>query len=799
MATEILKIVQHDEIPLSSSGLTDTTSFVAFQAGAPVRVTGAQIKAGAGDGSGGSPSVFDVTGHGVDNTGAENIRVPMQALIASVGEQGGGVILMPPGTYLFSPDENGLGLCSVWDNITIHAMPGAKIVLNDPNKYMRALGYNGVGIISFGINPGADTWYREWAYRNYAYDLSSEQGDRPPVLSQSAARDERVLHVDAVSEVAQTHMAPGSWVFIMHLGNDARYLNASPGQETRRTEFAQVLSCTEDTITLAAGLLDDYDIALGDVTVTPVRMLRNNALTGSLEIHGLPKESAVAPNGSGACGVYGMAFNGLLIEGVRAVDHENAAVKLERGVYATVRDVDVVAPRQAYDINTTGYYGIEFSGVQNAVAENISGRNVRHLVDTGGAIAVSRNVLFDRIKCHGSYAAPISTHAVVNVTVTNVEAQDCMGGFVFRGKNLIADNIRLIGSSKEAGTNEALSIGIWVSNAAFARLEYGNVKITNFEAAGFGRFVVLNGVLGDVQINEWSFTHRIGDTVLPAFTILSPSYQSIRIGKGTADYSGRDWEHKYSGVIEVRDPSNWGAVDLGPIELSDVTVQMGLECFVYFMGGATIGRAERFTLTARNLQMFYDHMHQDRPSGICVAEKGAFGRWALDDIQMFGFTRSASLLDVSNSGVVMLAPPVMRNCGSYSQVTGRLLVDVEANGATFMEGDRVTKHFSSIANGTVLERICTDGGTVGTITGVTGAMAEGSDLMVLDDDNASLVPGQRVKITGAGADSADLWTWVLGTSGRSIRFDSPADTAVSGAAVEYWPPQFQDLLTVVEV
>jgi hypothetical protein len=85
-----------------------------------------------------------------------------------------------------------------------------------------------------------------------------------------------------------------------------------------------------------------------------------------------------------------------------------------------------------------------------------------------------------------------------------------------------------------------------------------------------------------------------------------------------------------------------------------------------------------------------------------------------------------------------------------------------------------------------IEFICTAGGTMGTLSGVTGSISSGSATLTVN--NALLGVWEGVYITIAGVAGTKR---VIGVSGNTVTLDSTAGATVSGAAVSYSPATFK--------
>ena len=83
--------------------------------------------------------------------------------------------------------------------------------------------------------------------------------------------------------------------------------------------------------------------------------------------------------------------------------------------------------------------------------------------------------------------------------------------------------------------------------------------------------------------------------------------------------------------------------------------------------------------------------------------------------------------------------------------------------------------------------MCSRQGTLGTLSGVTGSITTGTNQLTVNSAT-SVVPPRRIKITGAGAASADLTTTVCSVDGNVVTLWDNASTTVSGAAVAFVAP-----------
>ena len=737
---------------------------------------------------GGPASIIEVTSRGVKNDGTENIKTAMRELIQEAGEDGK-QLLIPAGDYVFTPDSDGLGMQIIWDNVKIHMQPGANIRLVDPSGYMRALGANGVGIFSIGCNlAGGDTWYRDWGYRNYDYDLNSPSKTRPPVLSTTANAGTRTLSVDSIGAVEA-----GDVVFLKHLGASERYLNGSPGQETNRTEFGYVASVSTGQITLLHALQDTYDISKGNVTVTPMRLVRNVYIGGGGTINGLELGS-VPPNGQGAAGITADHFENVMIEGVKMVNNEAAGIRFEKGINGLAARVGVKGPRTSYSGSGSGYYGVLFSGTQNGIASDIYGQNTRHLVDTGVGRAVSRNIFFNKIRSVGSYETPVSTHAVVNAVVSDVIGHDCNGGMLFRGKNLVATNITTHASPD--AIKEGLAIGIYTNSDASGSMEYGDVIVSNYVAKGFPKPLVLNGRLGTFTLDNYKFTTKQGSYIRPV-EVNCPVYEEINLLNGQVDYRGRNYAQAYNPfLVFSANTSSYSMISKGTLTidgLRTIDVEEGIITIQTGAGMPTRRGAEKMRIILRNIEQKYSE-GQTPYYGRLVYITGSgnmVGRVTMENIDIQMFPRLQTLVE-TNAGATFPFGYEGKNVTTLRWAVGRRYPEPEMG--IFMEGD-IVYPMGQPSTGDY-DKLCTSQGTKGTLSGVTGTISSGSLSQMTVNSSVGIAPGDKLKIVGAGGSGSDAFIPVSHISGNVVYLGWAATSAVTGAAVTLAAPTFKTLTSV---
>lgn len=718
-------------------------------------------------GGSGIPKVYPVTQHGLDNSGTDNIKIPFRELLESVGTSGGGTILFTPGRYRFSPDADGLGIQVLWDNINIELMSGATIFLDDPDEHMRALGVNAGGVIWVGCGkPDDPTWFREWGFGDWDFDLTVPTRNRPPVLTANLNKGDTSATVDGNSGVQV-----GDWLMIQSFTE--RYLDSSPGQETRKTEFARVLSLEPGKINFESGVLDSYTAGTNAVTLTPVKLVEGFSLTGGGNIVGMPKEETVLPNGSGVAAVYLDFFHNAVVDCVNLFDNERSGVVSARGVNSVVSSVDIQAPDQPHSNDTQGYYGVYFAGTQNGLAIDISGTNVRHLVDTGSGNAVSRNIFYRRLRPKHTYGIAVSSHAVVNLDVDDIHVDDCNGGFIFRGENLKLRNVS--GSLSKEGESEAISLGIWASNAELARQWYGDIEIENFNLSNASSMMYMSGRYGKVKIDNIDIAQKPGPFV-PFMILLSPEYDSIEINRMRADHRGRNNTVLYLGEINVRDSTAWGAQKKGPLVVDGVEVIDGDDMFFNVVRGVNNARdAQNHDFVLKNLKWSASFERNYHPHSMIRINAGVVGQLVMENIDARVYSRSGSLYFIDATAST-IAPIRVQNSRNFALANNRTLFSSESSD-TFYSGDRLASQSGK------QDKVCTATGTAGTLTGVTGTGVSGQAIIEVSDSSA-LYPGCWIVVNSTNY-------CVVAMDGNLLRLHQNLSANASSAAVSFRVPSFE--------
>src|SRR5690606_28085385 len=84
---------------------------------------------------------------------------------------------------------------------------------------------------------------------------------------------------------------------------------------------------------------------------------------------------------------------------------------------------------------------------------------------------------------------------------------------------------------------------------------------------------------------------------------------------------------------------------------------------------------------------------------------------------------------------------------------------------------------------------CTASGTFGTLSGITGTASAGSDQLTVSAIS-TIVPGQYIAVAGSGS-TRHL---VVDVAGNVVTISPAATNAVSGAAVTYANPVFEEII-----
>lgn len=121
--------------------------------------------------------------------------------------------------------------------------------------------------------------------------------------------------------------------------------------------------------------------------------------------------------------------------------------------------------------------------------------------------------------------------------------------------------------------------------------------------------------------------------------------------------------------------------------------------------------------------------------------------------------------------------------GQFRAQRSALSGDINPTAGTWLKGDRID--YREADAGAFTGVFCTTSGTNGTLSGVTGGISSGSNLLTVNTA-ADLEVGQYITIAGVSGVKR-----ITALSGTNVTLDSNADATVAGAAVAYSPAVFK--------
>lgn len=643
-----------------------------------------------------------------------------------------------------------------------------------------------------------------------ALEFGSQTALEPAGAARQAITASLARGAASCTVAAGAAFAPGDWAVIVSGSGPStgEYWYGLPGEDgfdtARKTELVQVAHVIGNVVYFAQPTVQSYDC------VTYAVELRRLALQGDIitfddlnwrgpgggASHGDVHSPSTGPR---AINVFG--YRRVVYRGGRVTNFPRFGLMFYSCLSGQMSGTafegwDCADPTNfsadpAY--RSIWFTGALLSGGTDWIVSGCSARNMRRLIDTDRGPLIPRNMIFALNTADGCQYV-WSGHVAERVAYLGNIGQRCAFGIMTRARHVrVADNHIQCGRyGLQIGPIEGDGID-WpatLANAGTIEMTDNTVEVTNGEyfasMMSFDRLVIRgNTCFGSI--------HPSRDGIL----IMGRVMRDLIIAGNLVDLSAAG-AAATGNCINIHDDDRGAG---GKIAVQDGVSISGND----LRGGAQglrlcgVNGTPATTLGSRSKNIHVDGANTYRNHRLRDI------RFETDGCVYDG--QRVRILPGQTYGARELFPRVSygQDQRSWSEVpltdaspdelpSGRMVGKVAApyDGAgnvipysTLVEG----MHYRSrvFANGSPVEYVADEGGTYGTLTGVTGTITAGLALLVVNSA-ANLFVGAFIRVAGAGAAGAQLIARIDAIAGSTVTLDTVAATSVATAAVTFKPP-----------
>jgi hypothetical protein len=560
------------------------------------------------------------------------------------------------------------------------------------------------------------------------------------------------------------------------------------GYEIRtKGELSQVATVLGGQLVLSESAKDNYTVSGETITVRKYDVIKNIKITG-LNFYGTG--GGGSHTSANPVGPRAFTLNSI----INAEVSNCSFLNFPRFACTADRVKNLIITNNkflGYDVNDASnlplpsnqwFTGFQVFSSENVVFSSNVGLNSRRSFDansSGIGSVVCRNISIinnTSINCTNT----VGTHACDKVTISgNVGVAS--GGIGCRGKNCVISN-NIISARSDSGTGISVGPTIDINNTFRPDdPKVGHVVITDNILIGTWEVSILVRFSADSALIS---NNRCGTTIQKGIAFggtrinnVSITNNIIRINPGS------------SGVgIFTQNFTNNPVTEFNSFIVKGNSIQLnGAGQAIAIAGGPKENPADN-VIIADNVITGDGLRHialvgtgADNNTGFFtqfVSIQGNICNGSISDpSKISGYARTEAALLANNN---MLGQGT--RAGQYQSNAGA----VTGNDTSYRIGMRIDD--TDPVPGGYIGKVCTQGGTTGTLSGVTGNISNGSNQLTVSSV-ADIQIGHYLSVAGSGL---PVTARVTSMSGSILSMSSPATATVSGAAVTRTAPIFKD-------